>query len=137
VNALKNAAICAVEELNREVRQIPSNREKISDAEELGRQAWETILGQAEAADKIALDKYHELFALKKRLEARLNQGKALTTEERDGVDILILRPIRRHSGMRPLGVRQTIRNQAQTLNLTPTPSYACVGYLVLKRQVV
>jgi hypothetical protein len=67
-----NAAIYATEaNLQRQGQLISPNREKISDARRLARQALETKQGKAEAADTIALKKYHELFALKKRLEAR------------------------------------------------------------------
>jgi hypothetical protein len=86
-----NAAIYATEaNLQRQGQLISPNREKISDARRLARQALETKQGKAEAADTIALKKYHELFALKKRLEARLKdrQSTPLTEQERETVAV-------------------------------------------------
>ena len=93
VKTLQNAAICATEaNLQRQEQLISPNREKISDARRLARQALETKQGQAETAERFAWDKYKELFALKRTYEARLKdrQGEPPTDRERKIVAVAI-----------------------------------------------
>jgi hypothetical protein len=93
VNALKNAAIYATEaNLQRQEQLISPNREKISGARRLARQALETKQGQAETAESFAWDKYKEVFALKRTYEARLKdrQGEPPTDWETKTVAVAI-----------------------------------------------